>query len=597
MMASRDFLKIVPVILLIVGAIVWGFTLLAPSIGLGEKEQFLFYQLFGWPRRQVFAGGSVLLSSGIAIFVIGNLVKSWPRISGRVRAWIGRVDDLVSSKLPALAPSAWKPLAPRTRKPLAPKAWIQSTDVVRNLGLRSILIIAFISIFVGVLGFEIFHRIDLIGRLQARIAGSFLWIHSDSLSSYSVRLDDFLQSYNKTPEGGQFRASTKFDLSIAHETKGTMNFTVATNSHGLLSYHEYTVKRDPENPEYRIVVLGDSFTGPTTSTYQWVDTIEELLNSSQAMRDAVGGRTFKVYNFGWIAAGFQTFWKEYDKAARQFDPDLVIVNYIELDFPRTDEMHFSTNEEMVRHARGYMEKIFNENDNVLVTLMPTYGDVVPNEPDDTSDYKRTKMLMAEYPRFRPVLMKELMPTHLGKEEIISWFNYPHDLHYSDRGGEIYARKISSLIAERITGKRLDFSDVQTKYSDIVMGPGKPRLRPVKTSVTYLADSPERILFLKNYVEREMLWGRIFTFYPYSWNAITGRGTDGIEISDTQRFAWRIIDVPYGPGKDEYVKLVLACLRNDDPGSITYSKRLFDNPDMTLDNPVCKHYFHIFARGR
>ena len=591
MTVSRVLWVIVTPALLSVGALVCVFAMSAPYIGLGEQEQFVLYQRFGWARGQVFDVGARLLSFGFVSFIISYLMKSWPRISGRARAWIGRVDDLVSSKLPARASSAWmqstdvvRNLDLRSRN-----AWIQSTDVVRNLGLRSSLIVVLFSMVIGVLGFEIYHRFELVGRIKDRTNNAVLWIHSNSLQ-VDERLDDYLQSYNKTPEGGQFRASTKFDLSIAHESKGIRNFTVLTNSHGLLSDHEYTVKRNPKNPEYRIAVLGDSFTGPTTSTYQWVDTIEELLNSSQVMRNAVGGKTFRVYNFGWVGAGFQTFWKEYDKAARRFDPDMVIVNYIELDFPRTDEGHISTNEEMVRHARGHMEKIFNEHDNVLVTLMPSYGDVVPNEPDAMSDYTRTKMLMAEYPRFRPILMKELMPTHLGKEEIISWFNYPHDLHYSDRGGEIYARKLSSLIAERITGERLDFSDVKTKYSDIVMGPGKPRLRPVKTSVAYLAESPERIRYLKNYLERETVRSRVFTFYPYSWNAITGRGSDGIETAMTEAHAGTFVDVPFGPGKDEYVKLNIMCIRKPGPAPRT-------NPRWRLDNPECKHYHSIFARGR
>ena len=64
MTASRGFLRILPASLMIVGVVLGALTLLAPSIGLGEKEQFFLYQLFGWPRRQVFAGGSVLLSSG-----------------------------------------------------------------------------------------------------------------------------------------------------------------------------------------------------------------------------------------------------------------------------------------------------------------------------------------------------------------------------------------------------------------------------------------------------------------------------------------------------------------------------------------------------
>ena len=578
MTVSRVLLNILPKILLIVGAVVCGFALSAPYIGLGENEQFILYELFGWARRQMFEHGTIFLLAGITIFTIRILIRFGPSLLFRTIGWIRlAVDTALTRMLAAIK---------KTRAQSAETAQIASS-VITAVSTSTIVLC---SLLAGVLGFEIYHRIELVGRIQDKVSNGFLWLHSNAIHS-DKRLDDFLQSHNQVPENGQFRASSKFDLSIAHETKGTLNFTVVTNSHGLLSDREYTVKRDPENPEYRIAVLGDSFTGPTTSTYQWVDTIEEILNASPVLRDAVGGKAFRVYNFGWIGAGFQTFWKEYDKGARRFDPDIVIVNYIEWDYPRTKYIHLSTNEEMVRHAREQMEKIFEAHDNVIVTLMPNSNDMSENEKDAMSDYKRTRMLMAEYPRFRPVLMKELMPTHLGNEEILSWFNGPHDAHYSDRGGEIYARKLSSIIAERITGKRLDFLDVQTRNSNIVMGPGKPRLRPVQTSVSYLGDSPERIQYLKNYVEREMIKGRVFTFYPYIWNLITGRGTDGLETSYTQEHTATFIDVPYGPGKDEYVKLNIICLLNND------QPRMPTNPKWSLDNPECKHYFHIYARGR
>jgi len=556
------------IFIFVIGSLIGLLAFLAPEIGLGRNEEFFFFKNYGWTRRHVFSNGAYLIALSMILYSFPFVVRTWVYLLKFVRRHI-ILERMSFSRISTS----------EAKKSYSPSVYIAAGGIV-----------LFLSGFCSILAYEIYHRIELVDRLEERVNSSFLWVHSNSLHSDPERLNDYLNSHNEAPEDGQFRASADFHLSIAHESKGINNFTVKTNSHGLLSSNEYTVDRDSDNPEYRIAVLGDSFTGPTTSTYQWVDTIEEILNSSPEMKSAVQGKEFKVYNFGWIGGGFHTFWKEFDIGARKFDPDMVIVNYIEWDYPRSDGSHLSSVEDMVNHAETYMKKILDEHENVIVTLMPNYNDMIPNQHDAMSDYKRTTMLQAQYPKFQPILMKDLMPTYLGEKEILSWFNIPHDAHYSDRGGEIYARKISSLIAERITGKRLGFSSYKTRFSDIVMGENKPRLRPVKTNVSYLSESPERIRYLKDHVKAEMLKGRIFSFYPYSWNLLTGKGTDGIETSGTEVHSGTFIDVPYGPGEDETVKLNIVCLRNDEADTPT-------NPKWTLLNPECKHYFSIFARPK
>lgn len=107
---------------------------------------------------------------------------------------------------------------------------------------------------------------------------------------------------------------------------------VRTNNLGFLSDETYEFAKQAD--EFRIVFLGDSMTGSTTMNAQWVDLVEDLLNEDPEMRAL--GRTFKTYNLGWPGAGFPHFLKAYEQHGVRFAPDLVVLNFIESDFPRFD---------------------------------------------------------------------------------------------------------------------------------------------------------------------------------------------------------------------------------------------------------------------
>jgi hypothetical protein len=212
--------------------------------------------------------------------------------------------------------------------------------------------IVLVSIGVAFLSFEIYWRIQVRNNILTMVkSANALWIQTHTLTRSPV--DDFFDRHTEEHPKGLFKVNTTFDIAVVHPTNGTLNFSVRTNNVGLLSDKPYRFERDPKHPEYRIVVLGDSMTGPTTATYQWVDTVEDLLNSNRALRQKVGGKEFRVYNLGWVAAGFQTFWKAYEKSGQYFSPDMVVVNYIEADFPRTDGPHLKSEQEMIAHARLY----------------------------------------------------------------------------------------------------------------------------------------------------------------------------------------------------------------------------------------------------
>jgi len=102
---------------------------------------------------------------------------------------------------------------------------------------------------------------------------------------------------------------------------------------------------------------------------QWVDLVEDLLAADPAVRAGLGGKAVRAYNFGVPGAGFPAFWSFYEKYGRAFDPDLIVVNYIESDFPRTNLSgalaHLSDRAEMVRLAASQVEKFLKRDRNFL----------------------------------------------------------------------------------------------------------------------------------------------------------------------------------------------------------------------------------------
>ena len=435
-------------------------------------------------------------------------------------------------------------------------------------------VIILVSVLAGFLCFEAYWRFELHNRIyDMTTTANSLWIQTHTLTRSPV--DDFFARKTEEHPQGLFKINTTFDIAVVHPSQGTLNLSVRSNNVGLLSDKDYQFTRDSRRPEYRIVVLGDSMTGPTTSTYQWVDTIEDLLNANQTLREQVGGKKFRVYNLGWVAAGFQTFWKAYEKSGRYFSPDMVLVNYIEIDFPRTDGAHLKSEDDMVAHAKLYLSKLYEANANVVVTLMPHISDMMPT----FTEYKLTQRLNEAEPRAKVVIMRDHLPTHLGPEVIEQWFNSPHDSHYSDRGGEIYARALAGVITARLIGTKIDFRNAPSKYADQVLGPDKPKTRKIVTSLSPLADDSTKVAAIKTYIKEEMLRGKVYTWYPYSQNFLLGLGTDGIHIPYTQPLKGGFERVSYGSGSEDFVYLNVMC--TSDP--------------LSLRNPECYHHFHMYAK--
>ena len=432
--------------------------------------------------------------------------------------------------------------------------------------------VVLISAFMGGLAYEVYHRAELSQKLETRTKTANLWLQNQNL--VPQRFDHQMGRSTKMHDKGLFKVNETFDISVVDQNGVSKNFSVRSNNVGLLSDVDYTFERDPNSLEFRIVVLGDSMTGPTTSTYQWVDTVEEILNQSKTFRSSVGGRVIKVYNLGWIGAGFGSFYQAYESAGQYFDPDLVVINFIEIDYERGGATILVDQKSKIEHAQLNLNKIIDLGAEPLITLMPTFDEMVPTQ----TDYKLTEALVEADPRFKTVIMRDrLLSDQPSDREISTWFNLPYDAHYSDRGGEIYARHLAEVIAETVSGKKFDFSNVKTRYSHLVSELDGLDLRSVQISVQDISTYPEKIAKIMDSIIKIEHEAKIYRRGSYALNKLFFRDVDGINVPFSRRLYSGFTEIPYGDEADEIGYLNVSCT----------------NDWISLENPNCYHHYHLF----
>ena len=392
--------------------------------------------------------------------------------------------------------------------------------------MKKIIIINLLVFIFSLFFVEIALRVKLFKKMQDHFtSGGMIWFQSQGISKTETIVDSKLGITVESPETGLFRSNSQIDISVVSTKKslGQQNFSVKTNNVGLFSEYDYTFKRSKDLSEYRIIMLGESFTAPTTSTYQWVDTLEDLLNFNNDLKNFLGVKKIKVYNHGWIGGGFNTFWREYDEVGRYFDGDLAIINYLELDFPRYIGPQIEENniELMISNAASNVEKISKEI-NTLLTIMPDYHSL-----DRNVKYDKSKKLAKLFPDLKFIDMRDFLPLHDIKKAQDEWFNIPYDGHYSDRGGEIYARVLANEITKFLFNKDHDYFKYETKYSKYVMGEKKPRTRIIENSVSNLTESREDYDKVFRYVKKSYYKSRLLRVRPYILDVIQKTGYDGI----------------------------------------------------------------------
>ncbi len=452
----------------------------------------------------------------------------------------------------------------------------------REKGIVVSAVVAVAAVAVALALFEAYHRFRLEDRLHRHFAQASFWVWSETL----VPAEPVDSAFGRRPRvhpRGLFKVDTTLDLSIVPTTdRGaeSLHFSVRTNNVGLLSDRDYAFERDPARPEFRIVLLGESFTATSTATYQWVDTLEELLDASEEMRAAVGGRAIRTYNLGVAGGGFPTFARVFRRSGRAFDPDLVVVNVLEIDFPRTDLGPRLTDEDaMIRAARDALGAIAAAAPGtpMLVTVMPLHDELVaPARP-----LPRSRRLAADEPGLDLVDMRGRLPRPEDAAEALGWFNLPLDGHYSDRGGEIYARAMAALIAERVAGRAVDFTRAPSRFGPAVLGPGTPRNRPVDGAAARFAARPGALTGIHAAILEATVSARRTRLRPYVLEVLTGTGIDGVTVPVHRPVEGGFVPMPVGDAGREVALLNVACTR----------------PPVALANADCYTFLHLYVDDR
>lgn len=281
-----------------------------------------------------------------------------------------------------------------------------------------------------------------------------------------------------------------------------------TNSHGLIAREDFPVAKPAG--EYRIGVVGDSFTANVTSTQRWTDVLEDALNASADWRNSVGGRRTRVINFGLDGIGTVQFGAVAERVALPFDLDLLIVNMIRNDLIRRphirrDEAAISANEMSDVVRANIMSRLswFSPHPEVLAVVAGRHLGLTPHLTmaalEETLSQGLTyasvdqatpgavaaiETILGLFPRAvflldrtYPELIGAATPTSRLEDEVLAelqtqlpsvawtsvaaddrapravidrWFNVPNDQHRSDAGVRAYGEAVAAYLIGRST---------------------------------------------------------------------------------------------------------------------------------------------------
>lgn len=435
---------------------------------------------------------------------------------------------------------------------------------------KKYLLIYSITFIFCLIAYEIYYRVSLYHKIKTHFFSDYFLLQNQTLHNKQIEVDKIFKRKIIKSEC-LFRANSTVDLAFVPKSNDLdpKFFSVQTNNLGVLSSFDYSFEKKKD--EYRILFLGESFTGPTTATYQWVDTIQELLNKNKSLDPKI---KFKTFNLGWVGGGFKTFIKEYSICGERLKPDLIIVNYLELDFPRANPGLIENIDLQIQNAKNNIAKLPSDIP-IIFTVMPDYSEVM----DPSKALEKTEMLKSEI-NYDFIDMREHLPMNLNKKKRESWFNLPHDAHYSDRGGELYARAISKVITKKIFSQDFDYFKIETKYSKQLLDYTNNNIRAIDHSFSKFIKEKE----LRKNLEQELInrtfnkivRSRIFRKTPYVYDLILKK--------------YHPINIPYNELNFRGFEKVYL-LANNQPLLINI---FCTKPPLELTNSNCYTHMHTFV---
>lgn len=107
---------------------------------------------------------------------------------------------------------------------------------------------------------------------------------------------------------------------------------VLTNNDGLPATID--VPKQKSEREYRIALIGDSFTAGVFNDRPWVGELQSMLDADDELSAALDVDRITVLNFGLEAIGMEQFDDVYADRAAEYDPDMVLASFISDDLRR-----------------------------------------------------------------------------------------------------------------------------------------------------------------------------------------------------------------------------------------------------------------------
>lgn len=458
---------------------------------------------------------------------------------------------------------------------------------IKKIKIWTILLLTLLGLLSGYIAFEIKVRYELRNHYKNNATPIFFRNEPLSFSSKQNIMEDYF-GWRKTKyvdKNGIFKINTSIDTAFV-DTNSQIVFyaSASTNNLGFLSDKTYTIKRNTDNPEYRIVIVGDSMTGGTTANKHWVDLVEDILNEPSVHSQIGIKEKIKLYNLGVPGAGFKQFWEFYDTKGRQFDPDAVIVNYIESDFPRSNRTAAigQINDEslMIEEASKYINKFKNLEINFLVTLMPLYQDMYPN----LANYHLTKELKKKSELSNLILMRDVLPwSEWSDEELKTWYNLPWDGHMSLRGGTIYAREMAKIIAKNFFNVNLKFeSKLQVEIERFNLYLKNQELYGKnKIFIGGRYFKIQDMIALRNKITEEYIKGKELSWKPYGLMKLMGKDILYSSVPPETLLVpgFHKLDLESNPKQTGFLQL--TCLKSEED-------------KISLSNPGCFHSYTIYV---
>jgi hypothetical protein len=318
---------------------------------------------------------------------------------------------------------------------------------------------------------------------------------------------------------GQSAGRSIYDPEMGY--RYTPNRSVDYTEHFHVKYHvnEWGSVDDEDYPlqkpkdEFRIVVVGDSFTANINNTVRWTALLQAELNDSQQWKNFVAGKKTRVINLGRDGIGLVQFDKVLLIDGLRFAPDLVLVDFIVDDLIRKPYFRGQLGDMTAQQRENFVQatatkmiwrlpwltiypEVFAEitrekilPSRIIGRLQGVNGDryyadvaegasvsaaalrhIVAAEPNTLvmvhpqwEDFKgglpghygwaALPLVESDAPEIHIEHMIDRFPHYRNQDELNSWFNVPYDYHMSDKALRIYAGLVAAYLIEQGPDKR------------------------------------------------------------------------------------------------------------------------------------------------